>query len=430
MDHTTIVKPDYTHSPLITGICGTSLNMIDRKLLQLPNVGGVILFSHNIESKEQVKSLIEVIQETRAKAGFGAALILIDHEGGAAQRLKGPGFMHLPSAAKIGKVFKQDPELGKTLSTACAQVTLHELFAIGVNVCLAPVLDLHQEETQENNSRFYAKNAEAITTLTSQYLKVMSKHGMLAVAKHYPGVGGTHQNTHFGASISDSSLEDIINEDLHPYKEMSQQGILHGVMAAHRIYRQVDESPVCISSKWIDSILRKQLKCDSLVFTDCLQMVGAQIIPGDLQSKIIKSLIAGCDFILSSQTPFGSYKKFYNIVTSPEFNTLIESLDERRHRVDRMFSRLSKQKDAYPLLESTYFEARDTVDQIVNQGVEANHFQISTNMTNQKNSALLSSPKIKMILKRIRNSIIAEKTMRYAMAVQLRALKFKNNFIK
>lgn len=430
MDHSTIGKLDYNHSPLITGICGTSLNMIDRKLLQLPNVGGVILFSHNIESKEQVKCLIEVIQETRAKAGFGDALVLIDHEGGAVQRLKGPGFIHLPSAAKIGKIFKQDPELGKTLSTACAQVTLYELSSIGVNVCLAPVLDLHQEGTQENNSRFYANNAGAITTLTAQYLQVMSTHGMLAVAKHYPGVGGTHQNTHFGASISDSSLADIINEDLHPYKEMSQQGILHGLMAAHRIYRKVDDSPVCISSEWLNSILRKRLRCDSLVFTDCLQMVGAQIIPGDLRSKIMMSLTAGCDFILSSQTPFGSYKKFYNIVTSPEFNTLIESLDERRHRVDRIFSKLSKQRDAYPLLKSTYFEARDTIDQIVNQGADTKHLQISTNMTNQKKYALLRSPKIKMALKRIRNSIIAEKTMRYALTVQLRALKFKNNLIK
>ncbi len=418
------------YAPVITGICGTSLNMIDRKLLQLPNVGGVILFSHNIESREQVKNLIEVIQQTRAKAGLRDALILIDHEGGAVQRLKGSGFTHLPSAAKVGKIFNQDPELGKALSTACAQVTLYELSSIGVNVCLAPVLDLHHEDTQENNSRFYANNVEAITTLTAQYLQVMSQHGMLAVAKHYPGVGGTHQNTHFAASVSDSSLEDIINEDLHPYKEMIQKGVLNGLMAAHRIYRRVDESPVCTSSEWLDSILRKRLKCDSLVFTDCLQMVGAQIIPGDLRSKIIKSLTAGCDFVLSSQTPFGSYKKFYNIVTSPEFNSLVDSLDERHQRVDRIFHMLSKQKDACTLLESTYLEARHTIDQIVNQGGDSTHFQTRTVMGNKKKLILLRSPKVKMVLKRMKNSIFVEKLMRCGLAIQLRTLKLKNNFIK
>lgn len=130
------------YGPIITGIFGKTLHMIDKKMMQLPHVGGVILFSSNFSSKDQLTTLIQQIQHIRYTQQLAPALILVDHEGGAVQRLIGESFTQLPSAGFIGRLYHNTPQSALELIRDCALVTAYELHSVGINVCLGPVLDL------------------------------------------------------------------------------------------------------------------------------------------------------------------------------------------------------------------------------------------------------------------------------------------------
>jgi len=419
------------YAPLITGIFGKTLHMIDRKILQLDNIGGVILFSHNFTSRDQIKKLIDDIQAIRVKNKLPKALILIDHEGGVVQRLNSCEFTSLPSAAQIGQIYQKNPDKARLIINSCAKITAYELNDIGINVCLAPVLDLLKTNTKEDRSRFFSDQPDVIFSLAAEYISVLQNHGILAVAKHFPGIGSSKTNTHYSTSISESELDELIRNDLAPYIQLQNHGLLLALMTAHRVYHKIDQQPVSTSSKWMRDILRDKLHYQGLAFTDCIQMGGANIMGTNLESKIFNSLKAGCDFILSSQTPFGYYTEMYRIVMSKTIDEYISSNTSRKERVSQVFNLITDLKKSRPLSNSDYLSARDYLKNMnklfINHRVQTNSNSNSLPILYRFKMSIYRNKRLKKYIKKKR---LFHLISFYSFRMRMMIVKIKYYFTK
>src|SRR5215470_19149859 len=120
---------------IIFGCAGTALTAEERDFFRAADPLGFILFARNVETPDQVRSLVA---ELRRSVGRADAPVLIDQEGGRVARLKPPHWPARPPARRFGDLYAIDPEAGCDAAYVCARLIAHELRAVGVNVNCAP----------------------------------------------------------------------------------------------------------------------------------------------------------------------------------------------------------------------------------------------------------------------------------------------------
>jgi beta-N-acetylhexosaminidase len=125
--------------------------------------------------------------------------------------------------------------------------------------------------------------------------------GMSACGKHFPGHGAVSADSHHAIPRDPRALKRILQEDAAPYFWLGDQ-VIASVMPAHVIYSKVDSKPAGFSPKWIQEILRGQLRYDGVVFSDDLTMEGASVA-GDILARAQAALGAGCDMALVCNRP-------------------------------------------------------------------------------------------------------------------------------
>ncbi len=274
----------------MTDFEGTALTAHDRDVLRHPLVGGVILFSRNYASPEQISAVIDELHALRSPR----LLIAVDHEGGRVQRFRS-GFTELPAAATIGELYDANEAEGLAFARQCGWLMAAELRAVGVDFSFAPVLDLRNPRSRIIDDRAFHADPHIVGHLAHAYIKGMHDAGMAAVGKHYPGHGTVVADSHVELPIDDRPYYDIANADLIPFRLLSES--LEGVMPAHVRYPHVDEAPAGYSRVWIRDILRRELDFQGIVFSDDLNMSGAADA-GDVDARAELALDAGCDVIL------------------------------------------------------------------------------------------------------------------------------------
>ncbi len=287
-----------TIGPLMIDVQGTSLENTEREILQHPLVGGVILFSRNFEAVDQITELIRQMQDDRKTR----LLIAVDHEGGAVQRFRN-GFTRLPPCAEFGKKFDQDEKAALALAYDHGWVMASELRAVGVDFSFAPVLDLGGISRVINNRAFHKKPG-IISRLAFAYRHGMNDAGMPAVGKHFPGHGSVEADSHHEIPIDERDYDQIEKADLIPFKHMINNG-LEAIMPAHVIYTNIDSNPAGFSGFWLQTVLRKRLNFQGVIFSDDLSMAGASI-GGDYLERTRSALQAGCDMALICNNPDGA----------------------------------------------------------------------------------------------------------------------------
>lgn len=281
--------------PIMMDVSGLTLTPDEKKQLNKPSIGGVILFTRNYQNIEQVKALIKSIRAVNSEL-----LIAVDHEGGRVQRFK-TGFTHLPSMSKLGEIYdNRGPDLAIEKAFSCGFVLAYELLDIGVDFSFTPVLDVDYGQSSVIGNRAFHTNPEIIITLANSLIEGMHKAGMKCVGKHFPGHGFVAADSHLDLPIDDRSIEDL-TLDMKPFKDLANQG-LDAVMPAHIIYSQVDKNPAGFSKKWIQQILKKQLGFNGVVFSDDLSMQGAFFIK-HIKDRVSISLQSGCDMALICNHP-------------------------------------------------------------------------------------------------------------------------------
>jgi len=290
------------YSPLIIDIAGTKLSKTDKKRLEHPLVGGVILFGRNWDSRAQLAKLCRKIKKVRRDL-----LICVDHEGGRVQRFKTDGFTHLPPMRAFGRLWLEGEGADSgaaalracNAATAAGYVLASELRACGVDFSFTPVLDLDHGGSGVIGDRAFARDPRMVTLLAQALMHGLRQAGMGNCGKHFPGHGWATADSHVDVPVDERALTTILADDAAPYGWLNAS--LSAVMPAHVIYPQVDARPAGFSRYWLDEVLRRRLGFEGAVFSDDLSMQGARQLEGrelSYAEAAITALDAGCDLVL------------------------------------------------------------------------------------------------------------------------------------
>lgn len=297
--------------PIMVDIAGLELQPEDRERLRHPLVGGVILFSRNFASAEQVSALIDDIHRLREPR----LLVAVDQEGGRVQRFR-EGFTRLPPVRRLGELYDKDPRLAREYAQATGWLMASELRAVGVDISFAPVLDLDRGVSTVIGDRAFHTDPEIIADLAHAYMIGMRKADMEATGKHYPGHGSVAADSHTDLPVDERRYEDIRAEDLLPFERMIHFGMA-AVMAAHVVYPDIDSTPAGFSRRWIGEILRGELDFQGVIFSDDLSMAAAEKAGGYVDRAAL-ALEAGCDMVLVCNNERGCAQVLDQLQCTPD----------------------------------------------------------------------------------------------------------------
>lgn len=281
----------------------------EREMLAHPLVGGVILFTRNYESPEQIIQLVEQIHSVRTPH----LLVGVDHEGGRVQRFR-EGFTRLPPLASLGKVYDSDRDIALRLAGTCGWLMAVELRAVGIDFSFAPVLDLDRGISDVIVDRAFHRQPDVVGSLAFAYTQGMLKAGMVATGKHFPGHGAVKADSHVDFPVDKRPMEVIFNEDIQPFAHLIKNG-LAGIMPAHVIYSEIDSQPAGYSSFWLHEVLRQQLGFQGVIFSDDLSMKAASVA-GDVVDRANAAVRAGCDMALVCNDPEAAVSVLDNLAES------------------------------------------------------------------------------------------------------------------
>lgn len=272
---------------LMIGIHGKTLNDDAKFMLNEYRVGGIILFDRNMESKDQVKSLITDINKTGKSAGLTPLFIGIDQEGGAVARMEDQ-LIKVPPAEELGKEpIEQAVSLAKQSGT--------ELKDLGFNINFAPVADLGL-----TYGRSFSTKPDDVVRYASAVGKAYDEAGLWYSYKHFPGIGKTDVDLHADTSVVPVSKETLLNEDTKVFVDLIKQSKpnTYAIMVSHAMYPQIDaDHPSSLSKAIITDWLRKDMGYNGVVVTDDMDM-GALAKHYTFGDMAVQSILAGSDILL------------------------------------------------------------------------------------------------------------------------------------
>ena len=272
---------------LMIGIHGKTLNDDAKFMINEYRVGGIILFDRNMESKDQVKSLIADINKTGKSAGLTPLFIGIDQEGGAVARMEDQ-LIKVPPAEELGKEpIEQAVSLAKQSGT--------ELKDLGFNINFAPVADLGL-----TYGRSFSTNPDEVVRYASAVGKAYDEAGLWYSYKHFPGIGKTDVDLHADTSVVPVSKETLLNEDTKVFVDLIKQSKpnTYAIMVSHAMYPQIDpDHPSSLSKAIITDWLRKDMGYNGVVVTDDMDM-GALAKHYTFGDMAVQSILAGSDILL------------------------------------------------------------------------------------------------------------------------------------
>jgi beta-N-acetylhexosaminidase len=293
--------------PIMLDLDSTQMSPDEHEILQNPLVGGVILFSRNFSSIEQLIQLVKTIHHIREPR----LLVAVDHEGGRVQRFR-DGFTSLPAVGHFGEIYKTNPKRAHLLAETAGWMMAVELRAVGIDFSFAPVLDIDYGVSSVIGDRAFHHDKNVIIELAHAYTNGMHTAGMAATGKHFPGHGAVTADSHVDMPVDEREYKEIYAEDILPFKRMIHHGIA-AIMPAHVIYPRVDKLPAGFSEIWLKDILRKRLGFQGVIFSDDLDMKGASVAGENYVDRAEKALSAGCDMALVCNNRQGAINVLDNL---------------------------------------------------------------------------------------------------------------------
>ena len=271
---------------IMTGMSGTtpSASLLGR--VRRGEVGAVILFGANVQTKPQVRALVAKLQQAAAAGGNPPLLIATDQEGGDVRRFhSGPPF---DSAETMGRTRTAAGVRAIGLATA------RFLRPLGVNVDLAPVVDVPSSPSNFLGSRAFARNVAVVARLGPAFAQGVQQGHVAATAKHFPGLGTAPANTDEDRVVIHTSAKELTAR-LVPFQASITAGV-RLVMVSNASYAALDPSglPAALSPAIADGLLRKRLGFTGVAITDTLAAPG----PERYRDAPVQALRAGMDILL------------------------------------------------------------------------------------------------------------------------------------
>ncbi|MBN1104210.1 MAG: beta-N-acetylhexosaminidase [Deltaproteobacteria bacterium] len=276
----------------MAGMPGPRLDERTVSLIRDFNLGGVILFARNIEDPLQVARLCLDIQECAAAHDRPSLFLAVDQEGGRVARLREP-FTPFPG----NSVLAMDAHpVEKALEFG--SITAREMKLVGLNMNLAPVVDVQRGEIEKHLAgRSFGTDPQQVALLGRMVVRALQGNEVMAVAKHFPGLGRTSLDPHHHLPRIDVDRDEMEEVNLPPFKAAIEEGV-SGIMSSHAVYPALDgERPATLSPKVLRSLLREEMGFNGLVITDDLEM-GAISKQWSVAEGAVSAFEAGADILL------------------------------------------------------------------------------------------------------------------------------------
>lgn len=283
----------------VVGLPGAALDKTSEAILRRIKPAGIVLYSRNYKSIEQLTGLVNKLQIIGLEETGLPFFIMIDEEPQGATRLglfTNVFVLGLPDWQKIERNVKV-------------------LSDIGINVDLAPLADFPYNDNTFIKRRVPVDNEENLIQFNTTFIDLLHRYGILSTLKHFPGLGVFKDDPHNTIPHSYSSQE-IFDRSLRIF----QNGLLSGanfVMTGHAIYENIDPvDPATFSSVIVRNILKKQLKFKGLVITDDLSDMPLRNYNGlNTTGAAILSIKAGHHLILLSHNLQRTSKLYNDLLT-------------------------------------------------------------------------------------------------------------------
>lgn len=315
--------------------------------LQKYHVGGVILFSRNIDRRKQTKKLIRRLQKNAETALF----VSVDEEGGDVARIGNNEKMKttkFPTMEEIGK--NEDANYVYNMAATIGK----EIGELGFNVDFAPVADVKTSElNREIGTRSFGDDPKKVSELVDAYVQGLKSQNIGTTLKHFPGQGSSSGDTHQGSVDIDSSIVGLRKTDFKPFKAGIESGA-DFIMVSHISVSKVTESsePASMSDLIMTTILREELNFDGIIITDAFDM-----------ASITDNYSAG-------EAAYGSFKSGADIILMPQnMEEAYETVLEKVQKEEEMSKRL--EDSVLRILQLKFEKGILTLEDLENASVEA-----------------------------------------------------------
>lgn len=312
-------------------VAGFSENYVTddlKELIEQYHIGNIILFQKNIIDSIQLGKLNRNIQEVMEKYNANPAFICMDQEGGMVTRLFNkatcfPGNMAVAAGASYEETYALGAAIGQ------------ELRHIGINMNLAPVMDINNNQLNPViGVRSYGDVPERVAEYGKNFFKGLQSEGVVSFAKHFPGHGNTNVDSHLGLPTILSDLYNLNKVELIPFIEAINNGI-DGIMSAHIIFSALEKNnlPATLSKAILTGLLRERLGFNGLIITDCMEM-KAIINNYGIEEASVMAINAGADLVCISHTRELQVKAVNAIKEAVENGTIkVEDLNSKVERI-------------------------------------------------------------------------------------------------
>jgi beta-N-acetylhexosaminidase len=276
----------------IGGIPGPEVDDSTISLLRDYHIGGIILFSRNVRDPLQLARLCRDLQKASVENSGLPLFLAVDQEGGKVARLKSP-FTQFPGNEVIGK--SRNPEQS---AIDFAATTAREMTLVGLNMNMAPVMDVAQAYTDSHLAgRTFSDDPSLVAALGQIVIETLQHNGIMAVAKHFPGLGSADLDPHRDLPTITATPEEMESVHLPPFARAIEAGV-SAVMVSHAVYPAFEPAmPATLSRTIVRDLLRKRMNFDGLVISDDLEM-GAIMKARGLPQGAADAFEAGVDLLL------------------------------------------------------------------------------------------------------------------------------------
>lgn len=259
------------------------------EILKKNQFGGYIFFARDF--KDKTKKEVRKMMDSLQKNSKIPLLIAVDEEGGIVVRVSSNPNIRSERFKSSRELY----ELGGLSKIKEDTIEKNGLLKeLGINLNLAPVVDIATDPNDYMYSRALGQDKKVTGDFAKEVINTSKKSGVSYCLKHFPGYGN-NSDTHNGISIDTRKYEDIINNDLYPFKKGIKAGC-ESILVSHNIVNSIDgKNPASLSEK-VNKLLRKNLKFTGVIITDDLDM-GAVL---NIENKTVKAIKAGNDLIITT----------------------------------------------------------------------------------------------------------------------------------
>ena len=302
-------------------------------------VGGVVLYPENIASPNELRTLTAFLRNAKSSL---VPFIAVDQEGGLVQRLtRRNGHRYFPSAWSVGR----NPVYASADSAERLYATMAEGLAYaGFNLNFGPVVDLNVNPANPvigQRDRSFSADPNTVTALARAFIVAHRNADIVTVAKHFPGHGSSHVDSHKALADVSESWREI---EIEPYRALAKDGLLDAVMLGHLYHPTFSDGaklPASLSGRAVRALRDKSIGFDGVVVSDDMEMGGVSH-DYSLEERVIKAVNAGTDLLMFSNV------QAQDVELGPKIHAIIAAAvrDGRisRSRIDKAYGKITALK--------------------------------------------------------------------------------------